>query len=100
MSEGNRVDRRMLVETRLDLLEAPEEPLPIDQTGLQHLPHVLEVQGVPALDLGERLTRWSVWRVIRSWRAASLTERSRAGRTSSRKISPGWVGVRFGRPRT
>lgn len=53
--EGRRIDRRVAVELRLDLLEPAPELVAVDQAPGEHLAHVLTVLRVPALDLRERL---------------------------------------------
>jgi len=54
-AERRRIDRRISVEPRLDLLEAVPQLLAVGQPPLNHLPDIDSILGMPALDLRERL---------------------------------------------
>jgi hypothetical protein len=53
--EARRIDRREAVQERLDLLEALEQPLRLDEARSEKRAHVLAVESVVPLDLGESL---------------------------------------------
>ncbi len=64
----------------------------------QYLPRRTAISEVlPWVPFQDPVQRLAADPLIRSWRAASLTDRRSAGRTSSLRISPGWTGGRSGR---
>src|SRR6202008_4463966 len=50
------------------------------------------MSGVTGRGFVRAMMRWSVWRVMPSFSAASIIDNPSAGNTSSRRISPGCVG--------
>ena len=52
--EARRIERRIAIEIRLDLIEVREQPRSGDETAPNHLAHVRDVLAMPTFQFGQR----------------------------------------------